>query len=492
MSRFVDDYIEAGLRCDEPSDYTHILKEGFFVKKFKKVLALSLALAMGLSLAACGGTDDTDTSDDTSAATEADDTEDGGDVEANGETFYIYVWNNEFRDLMANYMPGYTTDDDHYGGYMDDGTRIQFVENENSNMNYQNKLDEALTDGSQVDLFLVEADYAVKYTSADAGVAMDIKDLGFTDDDIANYYEYANGVVTDENGVTRGVSWQAAPGFLIYNADIAEEVLGATTPDEVQEYIKDWDAFESTAALMKDAGYTMVTDYQEGSRAFNAARSTAWVTDGVITIPEEIDEWTEMAKSWYDNGYMAGGDNWDASGNWGEGMRSGNFCYFGCTWFLLWSMDEQMDGNSTWSICQGPQAFSWGGTWICAGANCTNTELAYEIMYAMTADVDVAIEIAHGDLNFPNNKEAAEYVAEEGYDVGRDWLDLGDSNYFAFCKDAADAIEVSNMTPYDQMIESYQSAIGEYFNGTVDKETAINNFYLTVTEQWPSLTAPTE
>ena len=30
-------------------------KEGFFVKKFKKAMALSLALAMGLSLVACGG-----------------------------------------------------------------------------------------------------------------------------------------------------------------------------------------------------------------------------------------------------------------------------------------------------------------------------------------------------------------------------------------------------------------------------------------------------
>ena len=57
---------------------------------------------------------------------------------------------------------------------------------------------------------------------------------------------------------------------------------------------------------MKDAGYTMVTDYQEGSRVFNAKRSTPWVQDDVISVPAEIDEWTEMAKGWYDNGYMKG------------------------------------------------------------------------------------------------------------------------------------------------------------------------------------------
>jgi hypothetical protein len=465
------------------------------VKKFKKVLALSLALAMGLSLAACGDTTTSDNSassdDDANVDNSGDDSSDSSSVEGNGETFYIYVWNNEFRDLMANYMPGYTADEDHYGGYMDDGTRIQFVENENSNMNYQNKLDEALTDGSQVDMFLVEADYAVKYTSADAGVAMDIKDLGFTDDDINNFYDYVNEVVTDTDGVTRGVSWQAAPGFLIYNKDIAEEVLGVSDAADVQEYVKDWDAFEETAAKMKDAGYTMVTDWQEGSRVFNAARSTAWVQDGVITIPAEIDEWTEMAKGWYDNGYMSGGDMW-SSDEWKNGFSEGNFCYFGCTWYLLWSMAEQVTGDVTWSVCQGPDSFYWGGTWLCAGVNCTNTDLAYQIMYEMTSDPEVVTAIAEGDLNFASNKTIMADVAEQNIDVGRDWLDLGDSNYFAMCKEMADAIEVQNMTPYDQMIETYQSAIADYFNGNADKDTALKNFYNTVTEQWPKLSAPTE
>lgn len=457
------------------------------MKKFKKVLALSLALAMGLSLVACNGG-----SGDTTAPATPDD---GGDTTAaasgEGETFYIYVWNNEYRNLMANYMPGYTADEDNMGGYMEDGTRIQFVENENANMNYQKKLDEALTDGSQVDMFLVEADYAVKYTSAEAGVAMDVKELGFTDDDLANYYSYVNQVVTDENGVVRGVSWQAAPGFMIYNADIAEEVLGARDPETVQAAVADWDKFEETAGKMDAAGYDMVADYQQGSRVFNADRSTPWVQDGVITVPAEVDEWTDMAKGWYDNGYMTGGAMW-SSDEWKNGHRGGVFCYFGCTWYLIWSMDEQVAGEDVkWNICQGPDAFYWGGTWLCAGANCTNPELAYEIMYTMTADVDVATEIAKGELNFPANKAAAEAVASENVDVGRAWLEC--ENYFGFCKEAADQIEVKNMTPYDQMIETYQNAMSDYFNGAVaSKEDALANFYATVTEQWPALEAPAE
>ncbi len=151
-------------------------------------------------------------------------------------------------------------------------------------------------------------------------------------------------------------------------------------------------------------------------------------------------------------------------------------------------MNEQVDGNAKWNICQGPDAYYWGGTWLCAGANCSNKDLAYEIMYKMTADVDVATEIAKDELNFPNNKKAADAVASENPSTGRDWLEC--ENYFEFCKSAADAIEVKNMTPYDQMIESYQTAIADYFTGTATKEQALQNFYNTVTEQWPKLSAP--
>ena len=78
-----------------------LLKEGFFVKKFKKVMALSLALAMGLSLCACGGSDDTTEAPvaDTEAATEGvAGTEEVAEVEMpaeEGETIYVYSWNTE-------------------------------------------------------------------------------------------------------------------------------------------------------------------------------------------------------------------------------------------------------------------------------------------------------------------------------------------------------------------------------------------------------------
>lgn len=472
------------------------------MKKFKKVLALSLAAAMGLSLVACNGGGSTTAAPDNSGdSQEVEPTsEDGGDDTAGGD-FYIYVWNDEFPKIMANYMPGFTADSDMTGGTMDDGTKVHFVTNESANMLYQTELDKALTGGSQVDMFLVEADYATKYTSADAGVAMDIKDLGFTDDDLTNMYSYAKNIVTDTNGVTRGVSWQCAPGFFAYRKDIAEEVLGASDSASVQAAISDWDKFEDTAKKMKDAGYYMVSDYTEGSRNFNAVRSSAWVSDGVISVPAEVDEWAEKAKGWYDNGYMHGGNNFDGTGNWGADMGEDGkvFGYFACTWYLNFSMKPNVpetpeSEDYKWGLCQGPSAWYWGGTWMCASNSCTNKDLAYDIMYNLTCNVDIMKEMAKKELNFANNKKAMEEYAEEftGNDAFN-WLDLGDDNYFSMCLEFADAIDVDveKMTQYDQMIETYQNKVAEWFNGTVGtKEEAYENFYTEMTEKYQELSKP--
>lgn len=454
---------------------------------------------MGLSLCACSNGADASTASTDDNSSEEASSEDG--AASNGGTFNIYVWNDEFPKIMANYMPGYTADDDFQGGVMDDGTRIEFITNASADMLYQTELDKALTGGAQVDMFLVEADYATKYTSADAGVAMDIKDLGFTDDDLSNMYDYAKNIVTDTNGVTRGVSWQCAPGFFAYRKDIAQEVLGVSDSADVQALIKDWDGFNDVAKKMADAGYYMVSDYTEGSRVYNASRSSAWVTDGVVTVPAEVDTWADQAKEWYDNGEMHGGNNFDGAGNWGADMAEDGkvFGYFACTWYLNFSMKPNVTTEPTsedykWSICQGPDGWYWGGTWMCASTSCSNTELAYNIMHTLTCDVDVMKTMAEKELNFANNKQAMEEYAKEftGSDTF-DWLDLGDENYFSMMVEFADAInvDVTKMTQYDQIIETYQDKIAEWFNGTVaDKDTALDNFYTAVTEKYQELSKP--
>ena len=59
-------------------------------------------------------------------------------------------------------------------------------------------------------LFLVEADYALKYV--DTNYTLDVvNDLGVSKDALANQYKYTQDIVTDSKGALKGASWQACP-----------------------------------------------------------------------------------------------------------------------------------------------------------------------------------------------------------------------------------------------------------------------------------------
>ncbi|MDD5998602.1 MAG: hypothetical protein PUC55_02750, partial [Lachnospiraceae bacterium] len=85
------------------------------MKKFKKVMALSLAMAMGLSLVACGGSSDDTATEGTTAAAGGDDstpaTEAVADFEMpaeDGEKIYVYSWNTELGDgLLKDFQEKY-------------------------------------------------------------------------------------------------------------------------------------------------------------------------------------------------------------------------------------------------------------------------------------------------------------------------------------------------------------------------------------------------
>lgn len=66
-------------------------------------------------------------------------------------------------------------------------------------------------------MFLVEADYALKYVNTD--FCMSVADLGIKDSELANQYQYTKDIMTDSDGNLKGLSWQGCPGVLIYNRE---------------------------------------------------------------------------------------------------------------------------------------------------------------------------------------------------------------------------------------------------------------------------------
>lgn len=412
-----------------------------------------------------------------------------GEAADEGKVLNIYCWNDEFQVRFEKF----------YADKVPSNVKVNFVITANEGNAYQNALDAALLSqesaaaDDKVDIFLVEADYALKYCDSD--YTMDVASVGLTEEDMAGMYQYTKDIMTVD-GVLKGVSWQACPGGFIYRRDYAQEVLGVSEPDEVQALLSDWAKFDEVAQKMNEKGYFMVSGFDDAFRVYSDNMQSPWVVDGVIQKDPAIEAWVAQTKEYTDKGFNNKANLWSAESGAGAQKDGKVFGYFGPTWFIDfclagWTMDdasgEAAVGNGSWgewAFCEGPQGFSWGGTWICAATGTDNLGLVKDIMYTMTCDTDTLVGIAETYNDFTNNVAAMETMADSDFSSAF----LGGQNYLGLMLENAKKIDRSNMSPYDQTCtEKIQSAMADYFNGQVDLDTAWENFFTVVTELHPEL-----
>ena len=462
----------------------------------KRVLGLLLSMTMVAGmLTACGGNANTAASTGASAdgnaadATAADAPAAAGDE---GKVLNIYCWNEEFKSRVADHYPGYTETDATSGKIGDVTVKWNITPNENNA--YQNNLDEALLKQAdaaaddKIDIFLVEADYALKYVDAD--VSMPVADLGIADADIANQYKYTQDVMTDSNGKLKGLSWQGCPGVLIYNRAAAKEVLGSDDPAEVQKSVADWDTFLKTAEQMKAKGYSMTSTTNDAYRVFSNNVSSKWVQDGVVKVDPSIMKWVEMTKKMVDAKEVGStSDLW--SDDWSKGFYPDGktFCYFGPAWMINFSMAADTEGSIAhdggWGATEGPQGFFWGGTWICAAQGTDNVSLVADIMKQLTTNKDIMLDIVAKDSDFVNNKPAMEEAATKDEYA---FAPLGGQNPLAMFCNGAEKCGLSNQCEYDQGCnEEFQKAMKNYFDGNATLDQALEMFNSAIVEKYPEL-----
>lgn len=466
----------------------------------RKFTALLLAAVLCIALlAGCG----TKTEPQASASPEATSTVSEGTV------LNFWIWNDELRSRVNQFYPGVESiAEDLSTTTLKNGVTIKWTVNPNQDNNYQNKLDEALlaqdsaAQDDKIDMFAIEADYALKYVDSDYTV--DVKaDIGLTDADLADQYEYTKLIATDSNGALKGVSWQATPGLFIYRRDIAKAVLGTDDPATVQTYLSDWDTFNATAAKMGTAGYKMLSGLNDSYRTFSNNVSAPWVTGTTLTVDQNLMNWVSQTKEYTDKGYNNKVQElW--SPEWCADQAPGSkvFGFFYSTWginFTLmgYTLDTAVaDGGvlekgnglyGEWAVCEGPQSYYWGGTWMCAAAGNDNAATIKDIMYYMTCDKATMKSITEDPSvqDYTNTVSGMEELANS--DFKSDFL--GGQNHIALFSEAAQKIDMSNISAYDQGCnEKFQKAFQDYFNGTIDLETAKANFETAIKETYPELT----
>ena len=499
----------------------------------KRVLAGALSLCMvGSMLTACGDSSSESAAESTKdSKTDSSTTESTGDSsteskaerkkttdvhgvassDASKKTLRIYCWNTEFKERLDKYYPQGTSlplKTEEYEKKNDDGTttkltqiteingvKLEWVQNSNEGNVYQTKLDEDLKkqadSDNKIDMFLIEADYALKYINSD--YVLSVQDLGVTEDDLKDQYKYTKDVATNTtDGELKGVSWQATPGLFMYNTDYAQEVLGVKDPDKVQEFVKDWDTFKQTAAKMKEKGIKMMAGPDDAYRLFSNNMSAPWVTDGKLTIDPALKQWAEQTKEYADAGYL------DPSASlWGDAWAAGQkptgkvFGYFFSTWGIAFTLEGNAGGAGAdaigkWAGTQGPQSYFWGGTWIVGATDADNTDIIGDIMKVMTCNKDVMKKITEGEQDYTNNKTAIKELIDGGY---KSRLYNG-QNHLILISENADKIDLTNkLCAYDQGCnEKFQAAMADWFKGnTKSYDDAVKNFKTEIKKLYANL-----
>ena len=498
--------------------------------QLKKVLAGSFAVLMAASMMTACGKDDS--SNGGSNGNGGSDWKYSGDlkepkaepVKQNKEgsadskkKLVICTWNEEFKNRLRAFYPDYdktaskmTGETDDKGNfivgdkeYLKDGTEIVWKTTTSEGNAYQDKLDtdlKAQADSEdKIDMFLVEADYALKYVNGP--YVMPVKEVGLTDDDLKDQYKYTKDVVTDSKGDLQGVSWQATPGLFAYRRDIAKEVLGTDDPTEVQAKISNWDDFNKVAEQMKAKGYFMLSGYDDSYRTFSNNVTKCWVdSEYKVHVDDNLMKWVDQTKEYSDKGYNNKTSLWDKQWGADQGKEGKVFGFFYSTWGINFTLmgnslakavkdgGKEEVGNGLYGeyrVCEGPAAFFWGGTWLCCAAGSDNTDTVADIMKKMTCDKDIAKQLTLDTLDYTNNKSAMQEIAD---DATYGSAFLGGQNHIKLFAAAAPNIKMDKTTMYDQGLnEAFQAAFKDYFTGNADKDKALENFYKAAIEKYPKL-----
>ena len=442
------------------------------MKRNRFIRVVSMLIAVGVTvvhLAACG----------------KDKTNDSPPV-----TFRIISWNEDFRNLMENYfIPRHSE--------LMRNVRLEWVTDEING--YRSGVQRRLADGEQIDLFLGDSEMA-PYFAADNNVAT-LAQVGINDSELSAQYRFARILGSDRDGVQKGSAFDIEPGILLYRTDYAEQYLGITHQEEMQEKLSSWDSFVSVArALSENSGgkVRMLPNSAELWKSVECAMYGLWLSEGQLSVSDEtIGHWLDIVKELESLNAFAGVKTLDD--DWYSSIDSGVFCFYAAPWLCKSSPAGQADITTVFSSARrsgasfgkfktslAPNGFVYGGRWLYCPKKSANMDIAAEIIRAFTCDSGFMKLIALAEMQYVNNSDVCSELA--GMKIPNPLFDGLDA--FSVYNAAARGLEFSSPTVYDASISRLlYDQTKKYGNGEIRLSEAINHFRLNVWKKHEEITS---
>ena len=453
----------------------------------KKRLARILAVTLGAAtlLTGCGGNSGQKTSDSSKKSDDQKITEDVTKTE--GE---IEVWTNLSQEEMNFYVEEFNK--------IVPGVKVKVTVMPSKE--YRTKLQNAFRTGTNApDVATFEISDLGVYKETDMLENLSQEKYG-AEDISKDMIPYVDELSRDKEGDIRGLSWQSTPGGFWYKKALAKEYLGTDDPDKVQEALSSWDKFNSVAEKAAAKGYKMLSGYDDAYRVFSNNVSAPWVdSNNKIVIDDNIMKWVDQTKLFTEKGYNNKSSLWDNVWAADQGPKGKVFGFFYSTWGINFTLlgnslatpvkegGKEEVGNGIYgdyAVCQGPQSYYWGGTWICAASGTDNPNLIKEIMKTLTCDKSTEVQITKDTQDYTNTISGMNELASSDFKSAF----LGGQNHIKLFAQAAPKINMKNISAYDQGLnEEFQKAMKDYFDGNVTKDKALDNFYKAAIEKYPNL-----
>lgn len=422
------------------------------MKRLRGLAALMMVCIMGLSLCACGGDKG---KKEESPLPEEEAEEQLPDTE--GETIYIYSYDGAFEEQLQYF----------YELYPEYQSRVEFVNLElgAASKEYQSTIRELLKkgvdgeekqedteDGDEVEFVeepkypsIVVNDSIMGYTFIQNDYSVPVSMLGITQEDMQDMYPYTLNAAMFQ-GEVKGLAWRVMPGAFLYRTDIAGEVLGDSSPEAVQEMLSTWNGFLETAKKMKEAGYKMLSGSDELVYAKLQDKKQPWIDEERLLIDSNVKDCLELSKRLQKEEYA--GDILITSRERDTSFGSDVFGWFVFPDTVYGEIDAgNHDGE--FQLCQGPNAYQWGSTYLTVSPECPDMELAAFIVRTLCCNEEVLERMA-GE-NFVNNRVVMEKITGKAEGLSQ----LGGQNPLEVWLAVEDGINAKAVTSYDARFDSW-------------------------------------
>lgn len=415
-------------------------------------------------------------------------------VPSEGAVLNICCENDELKARMAEHFPGYEDLDTFSGRIGDVSVRWDIGTGEAST--YEDKVLRLIVSNAdkapdaRIDLFVAGDGMRGMLADEYADHFIPVSKLGIKTGELRKMFPYTLDAVRNGDGEVMALAWQAAPGALMYNRQIAADILGTDDPAEVGEMVSDWESFKETAGKMAAVGYQVTSSIEDLLPVFCSGEPCEWVgDDGKVKIPESVKPWAELSRSFVYNGASTTAAMWGS--DWMKGLQEGGniFCTFCPKWIIDFCLGEDDDNSVAsaggWAVCEGPEPFWYGGSWMYAAAVSDNTGLVTDIMRTMTTDKDTLSKMARIDGDFVNSREVMEAASKEGIFESEI---LGGQDPTEVFLNNAKAIKAGPASRYAEEAEKlFLESMREYLLESVTYEEAEERFLAAMKNASPEL-----